>query len=306
MYNEERKQRYMKEKMNEVVMPEYCLMARFRESEFFEKELQKDICDFSVYEITEFYKMLNFSSLGFLAYLNSQFSMYTQWCLQSNLVKDNQNHFLEFSRETLNNCLNKVIIKKQIVDRDTILQMVRELVNPRDQFIILALFEIGKAKDFADIWGAKLSQISENDHTMKTATGRIVHVSDEFIQLAKVADTTKEYYGVGSAKQIKRTLLDEGYIVKDYANVRSNASDFNRGRNIYRAVARNLKYLDMDYMSATTIVESGKLYMIKTKAQELGMTNKDFIYSKHIGEVAEQYGCKIERSNYALKYGDLL
>ena len=61
MYNEERKQRYMKEKMNEVVMPEYCLMARFRESEIFEKELQKDICDFSVYEITEFYKMLNFS-----------------------------------------------------------------------------------------------------------------------------------------------------------------------------------------------------------------------------------------------------
>ena len=102
-------------------------------------------------------------------------------------------------------------------------------------------------------------------------------------------------------------LVDKGYVIKDYPNARGDVSDFQLGRKVYNSITRILNYFDvLDFMTANSIAESGKLHMIKEKAKELNMSCKDYIYSNHITEVEKKYNSKIVRSIYWLKYEDYL
>ena len=56
MYNEEIKNRYIVEKENEVVLPNNYLVLQFNYIEEMEKELNKDVSNFTAYEIIEYYK----------------------------------------------------------------------------------------------------------------------------------------------------------------------------------------------------------------------------------------------------------
>ena len=95
MFNAEYKERFIIEKNNESIIPKGYLEHQFKRVAEMENKLNKDVSNFTYYDIIEYYKMLNTHSIEYLAVLNSQFSLYTQWCLQQNLVNDGQNHFLE-------------------------------------------------------------------------------------------------------------------------------------------------------------------------------------------------------------------
>ena len=83
MYNKEHKERFIAERDNKSY-----LECQFKKVSFMEFELNKDVSNFTFYEIIEYYKLLNTCSLEYLRVLNSQFSLYTQWCLQQNLVNE--------------------------------------------------------------------------------------------------------------------------------------------------------------------------------------------------------------------------
>lgn len=306
MYNNELKQQYIDEKNQEAVLPKNYLQLRFQSSSSYEEELQKDICNFTTYEIMEFYKMLNYSSIESLMCLNSQLSLYTQWCLQKNIVEDNQNHFLEITLAHLNSCLNKFLANKKIVDRKTVLQWCEEIPNPKDKFMLLSLFEFGKSKDFVDIVEAKVSDISVEDQTMHLFSGRTVKISKELMHIAFDADEERYYYNIAGDNEQIRLLLNDGHIVKSYPNSSNDTSTFYKGRRIYNALNRNFVYLGIEWMKPNYLVESGKIHMIKERAEELGMTPQEYVYSNHLQEVLDQYNCKIVRSTFLLKYGDFL
>jgi hypothetical protein len=80
-----------------------------------------------------------------------------------------------------------------------------------------------------------------------------------------------------------------------------------KGRNIYIACQRMFDYLGVgSYMSPNSVVESGKLHMIKERASELGITSMQYLYSEYIKEVEMQFGCSITRSIYYKKYDEYL
>ena len=64
LYNAELKMRYIKEKNNNVVLPVNYLMRNFNKSEKYEIGLGKDVYNFKVCEIIEYYKTLNVASLS--------------------------------------------------------------------------------------------------------------------------------------------------------------------------------------------------------------------------------------------------
>lgn len=305
MYNQELKNRYIREKNKTATLPNNYLVCQFNKVGKFEKELGKDVHDFTVYEIIEYYKILNASSLEVLACLNSQFSQYTQWCLQESLVVDNQNHYLELNLEQMRGCLNKVLTDKKIVSREQVLVWCESLPNPKDQFVILGLFEGLKGKDFCDFVNLRPQDIKGNTLVLLDCRG--IKVSDELIKYAEesIAETT--YYSSSGNQTKTMPLVDNGYVIKNYPNTKEGTSAFAKGRIIYNSIARSLKYVGvLEFMSANSIYESGKIWMIKKRAAELGISTKDYVYSNHIREVEEQFGCKIVRSVFWLKYEDHL
>lgn len=305
MYNQELKMRYIKEKKDNSTLPSNYLECQFNKIGKYEEELNKDVHDFTVYEIVEYYKILNVASLEVLAVLNSHLSLYTQWCLQENLVKDNQNHYLEVGLEQLKKCLNKVLIEKKIVSREQVIEWCNQLPNPKDQVVLLGLFEGLKGKDFVDFVNLRPEDVGKNK--LKLVDGREVAASKQLISYIKESIAEDKYYSVSGNQTKTMPLVDRGYVLKNYPNVQEGTSSFAKGRIIYNGIARSLKYVGvLSYMSANSIYESGKIWMIKQRAAELNMSAKDYVYSDYIKEVEYQFGCKIVKSVFWLKYEDHL
>ena len=302
MYNEEIKKRFIEERNNEVILPPDYLKTQFDSIASFEEELGKDVRDFNLYEIKEYYKMLNTASVGRLKVLNSQLSLYTQWCLQQNLVKDNQNHFLEMTDDNFDDCINKMLLDEKIISRSTILEWARKCINPRDAFIILAPFEGIAGKEFCEIVNLKETDVDGNKVTL--CDGRTIEVSNEL--KAYIYDCINEtrYYGANGRSF---ELSNNGFVLKDYINAQSEVSDFQRGRRVYNSLRRTLKALDkVNVINSNDIYNSGIIDMIKRLSNQHGMSCIDFIMSPKISEVEEKYGCKIQASGFIMKYRDYL
>ena len=303
-YNEELKKRYIKEKEKQLSISTYYIDNHFRNSAEQEYELDKDLSEWTTYEIIEYYKLLNLTSYESLACLNSTFSQYTQFCLENNLVRDNQNHYLECTKEVLLGCVNKAILDRQIIDRETILKWVNELPNPKDQFILLSLFEYGKSKDFEEI--VQVRQEDYNGNQLKLIN-RTVNISYKLQDVIEDCISETTYYSMTGKKNRTVSLVDYGYIIKSYPNQDIYASERQKGRNIYITCRRIFEYLGVDkWMNPNAITESGKLHMIKERAKALNMTPMEYIYSDNIREVELQFGFTMVRSVYAKKYEEYL
>ena len=303
-FNEELKKRYLNEKEKMLSVTSNYIDVQFRKASEYEYETNKDLSNWTLYEIVEYYKILNLSSYESLLCLNSIFSQYTQFCLENSLVRDNQNHYLECTKEVLAGCINKAILDKKIVGRETILKWVEELPNPKDQFILLSLFEYGKSKDFKDIVYAKPEDVNGNKLKLSYGT---VQISDKLQNIIDDCISEDIYYSISGKGTKIMPLVNYGYIIKSYPNQNMSLSDFQKGRNIYISCQRIFDYLGIgSYMSPNSIAESGKLYMIKERSKELNMSIMNYIYSEHIKEVETQFNCTIVRSVYCKKYSEYL
>lgn len=303
-YNEELKKRYISEKEKIASVSVNYIDVQFRKISEMEYELDKDASGFTLYDIVEYYKLLNTSSYESLLCINSVFSQYTQFCLENNLVKDNQNHYLECTPSVISGCVNKAICDKKIIDRNTVLKWIDELPNAKDQFILLSLFEYGKSKDFKDIVYAKPEDVDGN--TLKLSD-RTVNISDKLASIIGRCIKDDRYVAITGKGMKEMPLIDHGYIVKSYPNQNIYLSDFQKGRNIYITCKRIFAYLGVEeWMTPNAVSESGKLHMIKENAGKLNMTPLKYIGSDYIKEVEAQFGFKMAKTIFEKKYIEYL
>jgi hypothetical protein len=295
MYNEEVKQRYIIEKESKTYTPKYYLKRLFDKTEEHEVRLDKDVSNFTSYEITDLYKTFNIRSVESLTVMNSHLGLYTDWCLKQNMVMDCQNHFSEMNHDAFLKCINIMALKKSIVTRQTLYTWFEEeILNPSDAFIMLALFEGIRGKDFCEIVNLKMSDFSGNK--VKLCTGRELVVSDKLVELAKISDDTMEYYSVNKDNIRTFPYLDEDVIVKNFHNCKNEIDSYGQGRRIYRRLMRNFEYLRVEqWMSASSLEESGRIDFIKTRSKELGISAKDFIFSDYVDEIDYKYETNIKK-----------
>jgi len=305
MYNEEIKHRFISERNDKIITSSNYLNRLFEKVSEIEEKLNKDMCNFTFYEITEMYKLLNVSSVEFLSVMNSHYSLYTQWCLQQNLVKDGQNHYMELRVDDFVNCINKGKLDMQIITKEVIYDWINSLVNPRDQFILLGLFEGIRGKDFCELVNLRPEHIKGN--VAHLCTGREVKISSKLLGIIEDCIVEERYISM-TGKEVKTMpLVDEGYIIKEYPNTKSSAFCKRSGRIVKNSVERIAKYFGLfPIVSANNIIESGKINMIKEQAKEKKMNCRDYIYSSYINEVEEKYNCTIVKKSYILKYEDYL
>lgn len=307
MYNEDIKKRYMQEKESTTSTPAGYLTRLFKKSEVFETQLNKDICCFTAYEILDFYKTINISTMESLVVLNNHLLLYTQWCLQHNLVPDCQNHYTEINNDAIKKCINIVSFDKSIITRETLYTWIGKISNPSDAFIMICLFEGIKGNDFCEIAKLRMSDFSGNK--VKLCTEREITVSDKLIELAELTDNTMEYYPVNSERGRVYQLEDEGYILKKYHNSQEEPTSYQRGRRIYQKLLRNFVHLKVsEFMKPNSLTESGKIDYINRRAQEEGMSAKEFLYSDFVDEVCDKYEYDMKRLklSFLRKYEEYL
>lgn len=305
MYNQELKERYRKEKESYTTVSAYYFSSLFKRTEPFEEQLDKDASNFTTYEIINMYKTLAIMSLDTIATMNSNLSMYTQWCIQENLVNDYQNHYLEITRDMMASFVNKLAMDKKVVSREQVLDWCQQLPNPSDSFCLLGLFEGIRGGGYLELALAKMEDF--HDNIFIAYNGREIKVSFTLIEYAKQSNETIEYQSISRNMEKEVNLIENGRIIKDYPNVRRTESLPVLRRRTQSRLARIFNYMGiLEYMNGNDIRMSGVIEMINSRCKELGINGKDYIYGIGIEEIKKQYDFKVVSSVFMDKFGEYL
>lgn len=288
MYNESAKRSFINHKDENVIIPPNVLENLFKKTEYFEEKYQKDVSCFTKMEAHTLMKYLGGFKVEHVKIHHSYLSQYTNWCLKKGLVPDGQNHFDEIKPGTFKDYVNKRVANSRIVTREEILDWTTKVRNPRDAFIILALFEYGNAANaYKDIWNVKLSDIDGN---IIHLNGREAYISDQLIKIATASAMAVEYVNDYREKY----LIDDGTIIKLVPPSRLNASEHQRGKNVYMALQRLIVDISPSkVLTGQGLIDSGIIDMIKRESAKYGITTEKYVFSDHMHEVEKQYGRKI-------------
>ena len=304
MYNEERKNIFIKEREGEVVMSPNTLQNIFAKTEGLEEEYERDVADFSIPQIMECYKRIN---------TNTQLAYYAAWCMSRNLIPNGINNFQEITLEMLNTCCNKLAVESGYMTREEVLSIARAMKNAREKFVILMCYETGRSKHFQNIFKAKMEDFDE-DGWLDTYDGRRVRISRELYFAAVEADRELEYNAFivvpdSNAASRQRMLVDRGYIYKETDTV-NNVETFEQQRiRMNLAIKKNFDVIGLpNWIQLKEIENSGVINMIKGIAEREGVNDKDVLWNRELRkEVENQYGILIRSPKQFLrKFGQFL
>ena len=298
MYNESRKTEYINEAKSRNLYLKESISWEFRDLEQTEKDLGKDCCDFTAPEIISYYKGIGTKSFDYLIMLNNRLTGYTNWCLSNNLVKDNQNHYMEMDAQIINMCVNQGLRNENIIKNENLLKEICLFNNPSDQFICLGLFE---GMDTWDFYQLSYKDIA-NGYLSKN--GRNIRLSEKLISLGEESANEYNYYAFTNveSRAILKYRLDDPYIVKDMYNANTNSKTKN-ARKIWLRLTRlqNIVEQPNAFMSKA-LMESGRIDFIKGLMQKKGLDLKSTI-KEYSNEITERYGAIYAVQYYEIKYG---
>ena len=301
MYNEKTKLRYKEEREATTVVPNNAIKLDFQKTSSFEEQLDKDIYDFTIYEILNMYKTWNSKSIDTLYVINNRLSQYTQWALEQNLVADSQNHYLEINRDMLMGCINIIAQQNRIVSRQQIIAWCSKLPNACDKFVFLGLYEGLNGSLYEDFWNASIDDIDKKNKTIRVQRG-IIPISEDLIEYAEESNNTLELYPMTGDMERVTKLVENGKIIKVKSNTKYDDPIHNK-KNIYIAIVRVCKFLDIDkWYNTRQATESGIINFIKQGMIQYELNFHDYLWSDHLKEVEYQYNRKIVRSSFYTKY----
>ena len=304
MYNSELKMQYIDDMEYRNVNLRIVMQRYFDRCQKMEEELQKDVSNFTVVEIIDFLKSLCLTSFETVLIINNQMKIYTDYCLNRNLVKDNQNHFYEITYDIIKNCTNTALVNEQIVTKDDLFFIINQLQNVSDKFLVLALFEGICGHTMCELIDLNMSDFNGNEVTL--CTGRKLIVSDKLVSYAKQSTDTYDYVAFTKSGNFKVFQYDanDKNILKQLYNCRGNSAD-NKRQRLYNKLVRVRKSLEVNCISTGALNESGRINMIREIQKQTGEEDFKECLIKH-KEVEAIYGKVFSYSTFMLKYGEII
>lgn len=272
MLNNEAKDRYIAYRI-EHGLPTQIADKAFKNCSFYEEKIDKDLYNFTIFEIKDMYQTMNIRSHGSLRNINSLLKQYTTWAINENLVKDAQNHYEEMRTRDYDDCINIIAIKKRLLTRQEIFYYIKVIENPTDQFVLLATFEGLSGIDYCELGQLTMRDFDYKHLTVKLCTGRTISISKELYYIAEESANT--FFYVTSNGRRRNLYGDEDLVIKD-TNAKG-LEPFQKGRRIYTRLVRVFEQLGIaDWMTINALIDSGKVAWIKQE-MEKGATISDFI-----------------------------
>lgn len=272
----------------------------FRRVEDWEKDKEKDIYDWSVEEIIEFYKWLSTPSLESLMIMNNQYKLYAAFALKNGMIRDNQNHFDEIDLETLNTCVNYGLIKRQIITRKNLLDILTssDVENISDQVIALAIFEGIGGKNMEELTALEPTDINIQTKEVSLISGRKFKISDKLIAWCFESADEYNYYNSMSKISNKSYLLSDTRVIKRLSNSTVDSVQ-QRHKTINRRLDHIKALTNCGAFAIGALRESGRLEMIRN-LRNSGLSLDEALKND---EMTYRYGIITSRKRYCLKFG---
>lgn len=260
MYNEERKRQFLQEKSENSVLSNNIYSA-FDAMEQREEKYGRDVCEWTSEEILSFFKWYSSRSIQTLIQLQNALKIYTDWCLLNGLVKDNQNHFTEITSSALCECVDTNLMNEFVLTREDFLDIVNQLPNMTDRFIMLALFE---GIPTLQIQYIRLSDL--DDCVVKLHNGKTRNISHELSNIMHLADEEKDYVSMKDEKR-RYPYVDGDILARPFISYKGPQNNFSI--SIGSRVRSCSKYVGMSSgITIKSIIESGRIEYIKRYSKE--------------------------------------
>lgn len=300
MYNEILKKEYLKNYENRQIGIQ--IDYYFRSIEWYEEKLNKDLFNFSITEIIDYYKTYNTPSYELFQSMNNVFKLYTEWALQQTLVIDSQNHYEEINMEIIATFVNIKKVRKKFVTRADIYNYIKnECANDVDAYMVLALFEGIRGVNYKDLYYSKPSDFDRETLSFKSVSGKVYHVSDKLIDLANSSAQKYIYHMNGKSYELNP---DDSKCIKNRIDTRvvSDDDDALLAR-MSKKVARLRRASGHLWLDSKALIESGRIEYIKSLMEQDETDNLSETILRYRDDIEDRYGIIPSIKSYIIKYG---
>lgn len=303
MYNAQRKKEYL-ETIKDSKQKCKWLTSIFIKVEGKEIELEKDISEWSSSEIISYYKSLATASFNSLAMRHSRLRSYAEWCGDHLMIADNQNHYNEIDQRALQNCVNIGMRDFGLITRKEMERLNAKLLNPRDKCLVYALFEGIEGQMFSELVNLNVKQIRDGNY-LELET-RTVPVNRKLIDLMYESTDEYRYCCYSDSLDYEQELYFPAYdnnVFKMTPNSRETSLLRSRQR-LYSNLQRIKDYVNNPAINATSLIESGRIDMIKGIMKKEPGKKLEEILKEHEKEITNKYGKIFNITKYILNYGN--
>lgn len=284
--NNEFKQKFIKEMST---ISENFTRNIFNKSDDLERYYNKDVSNFTIYEIKNLLLTFNSTSTEYLRVVTSVLRKYTEFMIANNMSIDNLNHYDSVNTDILSNCVNKQIIENKYINRKQLLSYIKELPNPSDAWCLLAIYEGIKGDNFVNVTLSKGIFDYENE-TIQLYDGSVFKPSRELFDIAVDSYNTYDYEGLRNLGSNNMRLSGEE-IFKVRDNVMFFYDDPKKAYNRLLSRIRLIKnYLDVSVISIPRIQLSGMVYQFKCIMERENKSYDELFDTDEFLQIRKKFG----------------
>lgn len=296
LYNADMKIQFIEEKYPEKAATKLTILNNFRKAGIIEKQLDKDLCIFSIKDIFELAGSLAYASENTIRGALSFFVNYTDWCIENGQRGTNENGVNDFnifvSTQELSQFVSRLKVEHRYITKDEVIHIVDNLENFIDKAIVLGLYEGIGGEKLHELISLKRNIIEDENFNnnniielvnlngeMRTKT-----ISNKLKYILKYASLQKTYLignGYTKRKIAEVYLVDSEYIIR----TTNSTNNRNFGNMVgYPTMTQRMQrikaYTGYDFITAKSIEDSGAINRVLELTKERGLEEpNDEIFS---------------------------
>lgn len=280
------KKEFIKEYCRSRIVSETSLNGVLNKVQTIERDVSKEITEFSQEEILGMYRKFNLTSVNTLQNYNNYLKAYCDFVIYK--TNSGTNHFAGIGKEALKTCIDEEMRKNKYITYEHLKDIEEDLLNYTDAAILECLWNGIAGKELTDLTHLERSQLDEDKMEINLKSGKTIKIYTRLYKLLDGAFKETDLVCYGETTRVKK-VNGYGKLYK----VRDNAykdSDSVRFRWIYRKIMIVREYVGLPNMSMKTLQGSGMLHYIKQGMERTGLGLREFLNTKSGEKIMEQYG----------------
>ena len=285
MYNDNKKEGFIKDYMRSRVVAQTSLYSLFRKVESYEEKLDRDCSQFTEEEILNMYKEFGARSYHVLLNYNVILKAYCAW--------QKHYHGLEndIAYENITTDMVRPLVAddaKRVLTREEVTEMEDQLYNWTDKAIVEALFEGLSGNSMRDLTGVELHMINQKTKQLHLPDGRLFDLTDKLCEFLVAACKETEYMCYGETMRVKK-MFGINKLYKERDNAYAADSDDRFFRWVYRKCINYKKHLSIDSLTMKNLQTAGMTYYLKQGMEKANLGLKEFLLTEAGAKLMDKY-----------------
>lgn len=280
------KKEFIKEYCRSRIVSETSLNGVLNRVQAIERNVGKEITEFSQEEILNIFRKFNLTSVNTLQNYNNYLKAYCDFVIYK--TNNGTNHFANIGKEVLKTCIDEDTKKNKYITYEQLYEIQTQLLNYTDSAILECLWNGISGKELHDLTHLERNQVNASNMEITFEDGKVIKIYPELCELLDKAFNETDMVCYGEGTKVKKV---EGY--GRLYKVRDNAykdSDSVRFRWVYRKIMIIREYVGLPNMSMKTLQGSGMLHYIKQGMERTGLGLREFLSTKSGEKIMGQYG----------------